>query len=155
MVRHPRQLRLSTTRCAPAERASRRSDLPSATCSRELAEERGALMATSDNPTFETTEDLPTRAMSDSRVISSRTGAVVVAHDQVSNAKRCVAALARELDVEDIVVVVNRPDLISTRALADLEVCVGSLVLNDRALGYGANLIAVFVCVHPTFRSTF
>ena len=35
---------------------------------------------------------------------------------------------------------VNRPDLIPTGALADLEARVGSLVLNDRELGYGANL---------------
>jgi N-acetylglucosaminyl-diphospho-decaprenol L-rhamnosyltransferase len=78
--------------------------------------------------------------MSHARVCSSRTGAVVVAHDQVSNANRCVTALASELDAENIVVVVNRPDLIPTGELADLEGRVGSLVLNDRELGYGANL---------------
>lgn len=80
------------------------------------------------------------RALSDLPTPSQRVGAVVVAHDQIALAQQCVTALADELDVHDIVVVINRPDAIPSGALATVEACVGSLVLNPDELGYGANL---------------
>lgn len=78
--------------------------------------------------------------MSDPPTTSQRIGAVVVAHDQIALAQECIAALADELVLEDIVVVVNRPDAIPAGELAAIKGHVGSLLLNRETLGYGANL---------------
>lgn len=68
--------------------------------------------------------------------------AVIVTHNQAGLALECARSLAGDVRREDIVVMVNQPASCSASDLAALETTVGSVVMNERALGYGANLNA-------------
>lgn len=78
--------------------------------------------------------------MSDGKTRDAAVGAVIVAHDRVDLALQCVESLAGQVDPTRIVLVVNRPDAVPGDALDEARARVGTLVLNELALGYGANL---------------
>ena len=52
----------------------------------------------------------------------------------------CVEAVAREVDRSMIVAVVNEPSDVSSRDIERLSDAVGTVVLNERPAGYGANI---------------
>lgn len=70
----------------------------------------------------------------------STVGTVIVAHDRVDLALQCVDSLADQVDPAAIVLVVNCPDAVSDVALEAVRARVGAVLLNESALGYGANL---------------
>ena len=67
-------------------------------------------------------------------------GAVIVTHNRADTALACVDAASRELDPARIVVVVNDPEAAAQSDIACLQERVGTVVLNERRVGYGANL---------------
>lgn len=67
-------------------------------------------------------------------------GTVVVTHSDVVAALRCVEAVACAIDRSMIVTVVNEPSNVAVEDLERLRDAVGTVVLNGRPAGYGANI---------------
>jgi N-acetylglucosaminyl-diphospho-decaprenol L-rhamnosyltransferase len=67
-------------------------------------------------------------------------GVVVVTHRQPALALQALSHVAGEVGREDRVVVVNDPASCDAKELQQLNEAAGTVILNDRHLGYGANL---------------
>jgi N-acetylglucosaminyl-diphospho-decaprenol L-rhamnosyltransferase len=74
------------------------------------------------------------------RVVLEDVGVVIVTHDDAGTALLCARAVSAEVDESKVVVVVNNPLRVADGDIAELQKVVGDLVLNDRRVGYGANL---------------
>lgn len=92
------------------------------------AQVSGKLLSPGVNPSSESTKVRPTR---------SDVGAIVVAHKTLLHARRCVASLASQIDLSNIVVVLNAPEQANRD---DGIMGEARLVSPAKMQGYGENL---------------